>query len=122
MDYEDYTEEFDIDNRDIEREMYERDLMEEELMLNSEDEEVEEEQAEDDDITNASLTVKNLDKDLKIDQEFLRPIYKFSKDDNVYKGYVVHKLNPEKYIFNIIDSSENKLKAFTISTLKQIKK
>ena len=125
---------YDIDNRDIEREMYIQDLEEEaleeqDIADDAEEQEEEKIQKEAEKTyyqTRRTINAKNLDLDLDIEVEQLRPIYLWEslKDGQIYEGYVVHKFDNNTYIFNVSvkDGNEFKLKKFTLDNLKQIKK
>ncbi len=125
---------YDIDNRDIEREMYIQDLEEEaqeEQDIVNEAEEQEEEKIQEEAVktyyqTRRTINVKNLDLDLGIDAEQLRPVYLWEslKDGQIYEGCVVHKFDNNSYIFNasVKGANEFKLKKFTLDNIKQIKK
>ena len=120
---------YDIDNRDIEHEMYIQDLEEEQEEQDITDEELEDTQEETEKTyyqTRRTINTKNLDLDLGIEVEQLRPIYLWEslKDGQTYEGCVVHKFDNNSYIFNasIKGANEFKLKKFTLNNIKQIKK
>ena len=124
---------YDIDNRDIEREMYIQDLEEEaqeEQNIADEVDEQEEEKIQEEAEktyyqTRRTINAKNLDLDLGINAEQLRPVYLWEslKDGQTYEGCVVHKFDNNTYIFNasVKGANEFKLKKFTLDNLKQIK-
>lgn len=125
---------YDIDNRDIEGEMYIQDLEDEaqeeqdiaDEVENLEEEKVQKETEKTYYQTRRTINTKNLDLDLDIKEEQLRPVYLWEslKDGQTYEGCVVHKFDNNTYIFNasIKGSNEFKLKKFTLDNLKQIKK
>ena len=120
---------YDIDNRDIEHEMYIQDLEEEQEEQDITDEELEDTQEETEKTyyqTRRTINTKNLDLDLDIELEQLRPVYLWEslKDGQTYEGRVVHKFDNNTYIFNasVKGANEFKLKKFTLDNLKQIKK
>lgn len=124
---------YDIDNRDIEREMYIQDLEEEAQEEQDIAEEVEEQKEEkiQEEIektyyqTRRTINTKNLDLDLGIYAEQLRPVYLWEslKDGQIYEGYVIHKFDNNTYVFNasVKGANEFKLKKFTLANIKQIK-
>lgn len=124
---------YDIDNRDIEREMYIRDLEEEaqeeqdiaDEAKEQEEEKIQEEIEKNYYQTRRTINTKNLDLDLIIYAEQLRPVYLWEslKDGQIYEGYVVHKFDNVSYIFNasVKGTNEFKLKKFTLDNIKQIK-
>lgn len=124
---------YDIDNRDIEREMYIRDLEEEaqeeqdiaDEAKEQEEEKIQEEIEKNYYQTRRTINTKNLDLDLIIYAEQLRPVYLWEslKDGQIYEGYVVHKFDNVSYIFNasVKGANEFKLKKFTLDNIKQIK-
>ena len=124
---------YDIDNRDIEREMYIQDLEEEaqeEQDIADEAEAQEEEKIQEEAVktyyqTRRTINAKNLDLDLGIEVEQLRPVYLWEslKDGQIYEGCVVHKFDNNSYIFNasVKGVNEFKLKKFTLDNIKQIK-
>ena len=124
---------YDIDNRDIEEEMYIQDLEEEaqeeqDIADEAEDREEEKIQEETEKTyyqTRRTINTKNLDLDLGIIAEQLRPVYLWEslKDGQTYEGYVVHKFDNNTYIFNasVKGVNEFKLKKFTLDNIKQIK-
>ena len=125
---------YDIDNRDIEGEMYIQDLEDEaqeeqdiaDEVENLEEEKIQKETEKTYYQTRRTINTKNLDLDLDIKEEQLRPVYLWEslKDGQTYEGCVVHKFDNNTYIFNasIKGSNEFKLKKFTLDNLKQIKK
>lgn len=125
---------YDIDNRDIEGEMYIQDLEEEaqeeqdnaDEIEDSEEEKIQEETEKTYYQTRRTINAKNLDLDLDIDGEQLRPAYLWEslKDGQIYEGCVVHKFDNNSYIFNasVKGANEFKLKKFTLDNIKQIKK
>ena len=124
---------YDIDNRDIEREMYIQDLEEEAQEEQDIAEEAEEQKEEKihEEIektyyqTRRTINTKNLDLDLGIYAEQLRPVYLWEslKDGQIYEGYAIHKFDNNTYVFNasVKGSNEFKLKKFTLDNIKQIK-
>jgi hypothetical protein len=124
---------YDIDNRDIEREMYIQDLEEEaqeEQDIAEEAEEQKEEKIQEEIEktyyqTRRTINTKNLDLDLGIYAEQLRPVYLWEslKDGQTYEGYVIHKFDNNTYVFNasVKGANEFKLKKFTLDNIKQIK-
>jgi hypothetical protein len=124
---------YDIDNRDIEREMYIQDLEEEareEQDIAEEAEEQKEEKIQEEIEktyyqTRRTINTKNLDLDLGIYAEQLRPVYLWEslKDGQTYEGYVIHKFDNNTYVFNasVKGVNEFKLKKFTLDNIKQIK-
>lgn len=124
---------YDIDNRDIEREMYIQDLEEEaqeeqDIADKAEEQEEEKIQKEAEKTyyqTRRTINAKNLDLDLCIKDEQLRPVYLWEslKDGQIYEGGVVHKFDNNTYIFNasVKGSNEFKLKKFILDNIKQIK-
>lgn len=124
---------YDIDNRDIEREMYIQDLEEEaqeEQDIAEEAEEQKEEKIQEEIEktyyqTRRTINTKNLDLDLGIYAEQLRPVYLWEslKDGQIYEGYVIHKFDNNTYVFNtsVKGANEFKLKKFTLDNIKQIK-
>lgn len=124
---------YDIDNRDIEREMYIQDLEEEaqeEQDIAEEAEEQKEEKIQEEIEktyyqTRRTINTKNLDLDLGIYAEQLRPVYLWEslKDGQTYEGYVIHKFDNNTYVFNasVKGINEFKLKKFTLDNIKQIK-
>ncbi len=125
---------YDIDNVDLEEQMLIQDLeeefKEEQNIQDLEDEKEEKKQQEENDKSfyqsRRVLNAKNLNIDLDIDSEELRPRYlwKSDKDEQLYYGFVVHKLDKDNYIFScaIKGSTEYKLKKFNLSNIQQIKK
>ena len=124
---------YDIDNRDIEREMYIQDLeaeAQEEQDIADETEAQEEEKIQEETEktyyqTRRTINTKNLDLDLGIEVEQLRPVYLWEslKDGQIYEGCVVHKFDNNSYIFNasVKGANEFKLKKFTLDNIKKIK-
>lgn len=125
---------FDIDNVDIEEQMIIQDI-EEEIQEEQNIEEFEKEEEEKKLQIEAEksykqsrriLNSKNLDYDLAIEAENLRPRYTWSsdKDGEIYEGVVVHKIGSNDYIFNCSVKDENlyKLKKFNLNNISQIKK
>lgn len=124
---------YDIDNRDIEREMYIQDLEEEaqeEQDIAEEAEEQKEEKIQEEIEktyyqTRRTINTKNLDLDLGIYAEQLRPVYLWEslKDGQIYEGCVIHKFDNNTYVFNasVKGANEFKLKKFTLANIKQIK-
>lgn len=118
-------EPFDIDNIDIEEQMNEQDIQEEEEeMINNENEAEIEKADADYKKSRMILNAKNLAGDLSIKSENLRTVYFFKKDGVEYKGYVVHKVDKNNYIFNAKEVQDKdgqyKLRKFNITVLKQI--
>ena len=124
---------YDIDNVDLEEQMLIQDLeeefKEEQNIQDLEKEQEENKQQEENDKSfyqsRRVLNTKNLNIDLDINAEDLRPkyIWKSNKDNQLYYGCVVHKIDKDTYIFNcaIKDTSEYKLKKFNLSDIQQIK-
>lgn len=125
---------YDIDNVDLEEQMLIQDI-EEELQEEQNIEEQEKEKEEDKIqeeaeksyfLSRRALNAKNLNLDLDIQVEELRPKYAWEslKDNLIYEGFVVHKFDNNTYIFNASVQGENnfKLKKFTLDMIKQIKK
>ena len=125
---------YDIDNVDLEEQMLIQDI-EEELQEEQNIEEQEKEKEEDKIqeeaeksyfLSRRALNAKNLNLDLDIQVEELRPKYAWEslKDGLIYEGNVVHKFDNNTYIFNASVQGENsfKLKKFTLDMIKQIKK
>ena len=72
------------------------------------------------------LNAKNLNIDLEIDAETLRPYYSWEskKDGKKYEGCVVHKFDNNAYIFNasVVGENDFKLRKFSLDNIIQIKK
>lgn len=125
---------YDSDNVDLEEQMLLQDLedeAQEEQDIETEKEEAEEERVQEESRkqyfqSRRTLNTKNLDLDLEIPVEELRPIYVWEsyKDNQIYKGVVVHKFDNNTYIFNasLKGKNEYKLKKFTLDNISQIKK
>lgn len=125
---------YDIDNVDLEEEMLLNDLeqeVEDEQKLIDLEEEQEEKRlhAEAEKMyyqTRRQLNAKNLNMDLEIQVEELRPKYAWisDKDGESYEGCVVHKMDENTYIFSasLLGKKEFKLKKFCLDMIKQIKK
>jgi len=125
---------YDIDNVDLEEQMLIQDLEEEaqeEQNIEDQKEKVEEEKAQEESRkqyfeSRRTINTRNLDLDLDLEVEDLRPVYQWEslKDGQIYKGCVVHKFDNNTYIFNASVKGKNdfKLKKFTLDNIKQIKK
>lgn len=125
---------YDIDNVDLEEQMLIQDVEEEiqeEQNIQEEEEAKEEKRIQEEaDKTyfqnRRILNAKNLNIDLDIDSEELRPKYTWesNKDGQLYEGCVVHKFDNTSYIFNASIKGENnfKLRKFSLDNIKQIKK
>ena len=125
---------YDIDNVDLEEQMLiqdlEEEIKEEQDIQDLEDEKEEKKQQIENEKSffesRRILNAKNLNIDLDIDAENLRPKYRWhsDKDDQIYEGYVVHSFDKNNFIFNcsITGLSEYKLKKFNLNNIQQIKK